>query len=404
MGDDPRRWLRARRGASARPALVLAVVAAAAVLALALSAPRADAHGEGTPTIRTLIDEIEPAPEGVRFQVLGNDVARLAATNRTDEDLLIESSQGEPFLRIGPRGTFANVSSPTWYASGNPDGIASAPDGVDLDGPPRWVKVSDEPEWTWFDHRLHPADLTLPQEAIEAQRTARLQDWTVSATLGDEELEVRGHVEYQPILGAIEPRILSSAQPTPQLQVAILRGRLPGLFLINLGPRPVTVLGSEGEPFARIGPRGVEVNVLSPTHFDDRLARGSVPSMPADADASPQWRKVASQPRYAWLDTRAQYTRNRPPRDIAEGGREVVLRRWDIPLEVAGRSIAVRGTTSWVPSGDAVAARRGGDGGLSAVIPLGGVGALALAGALALRWRRRGRADAAAERELERVG
>jgi hypothetical protein len=54
--------------------------------------------------------------------------------------------------------------------------------------------------------------------------------------------------------------------------------------------------------------------------------------------------------------------------------------------------------------GDAVAARRGGDGGLSAVIPLGGIGALALAGALALRLRRRGRAHAATERELERVG
>lgn len=391
--------------------LVAAVALAAAALALLPAA--VSAHGEAPPTIRTLIDEVEGAPEGVRFEVLGNDVARLAATNRTDEDLLIEATEGEPFLRIGPRGTFANVNSLTWYASGNPDGIASPPADVESDvgGAPRWVKVSDEPEWTWFDHRLHPADLELPQEALEGQRTARLQDWSVPATLGGEELEVRGHVEYQPILGAIEPRIVSSPQPTPQVQVAILRGRLPGLFLINLGQRPVTVLGREGEPFARIGPDGVEVNVRSPTHFDDRLARGSVPAVPADPDAPPRWRRVERQPRYAWLDTRALYERGRPPQDIAEGGRETVLRRWTVPLEVGGRRVDVRGTTSWVPSREAVVARREGDGGLSAVIPLGAIGVLALFGALALRLRRRDRREAGAaagtpetDRELERVG
>lgn len=382
--------------------LLAAVAVAAAALALLPAA--AGAHGEATPTIRTLIDEVEGAPDGVRFEVLGNDVARLAATNRTDEDLFIESSQGEAFLRIGPRGTFANVSSLTWYASGNPDGIASPPRGIEAgpDAAPRWEKVSDEPEWTWFDHRLHPADLELPAEAVDAQRTARLQDWRVPGTLGDAELEVRGHVEYQPILGAVEPQIVSSTQPLPQVQIAILRGRLPGLFLINLGQRPVTVLGKEGEPFARIGPDGVEVNLLSPTHFDDRLARGSVPAVPADPDAAPRWRRVERQARYAWLDTRALYERGRPPREIAEGGRETVLRRWTVPLQAGGRRVDVRGTTSWMPSREAVVARREGDGGLSAVIPLGAVGALALTGALALRLRRRDRVRGDA-REPEHV-
>lgn len=386
---------------AARSLIALAI--AAAVLAFPAGAA---AHGEATPTIRTLIDEVDGAPDGVRFEVLGNDVARLAATNRTDEDLLIESSQGEPFLRIGPRGTFANVNSLTWYASGNPDGIASPPPGVDADpgAAPRWEKVSDEPEWTWFDHRLHPADLELPQEAVDGQRTARLQDWRVPGTLGGEELEVRGHVEYQPILGAIEPRLVSSAQPLPQVQVAILRGRLPGLFLINLGQRPVTVLGKEGEPFARIGPDGVEVNLRSPTYFDDRLARGSVPELPADADAAPRWRRVERQARFAWLDTRALYERGRPPQEIAEGGREVVLRNWTVPLQAGGRRVDLRGTTSWIPTGEAVAARREGDGGLGTVVPLGAAGALALFGALALRLRRRDRAEGTEERDLERVG
>ena len=55
---------------------------------------------------------------------------------------------------------------------------------------------------------------------------------------------------------------------------------------MNAGTEPVTVLGKEGEPFARIGPRGVEVNERSPTHVDDQVAKGEIAAASQGAAAA----------------------------------------------------------------------------------------------------------------------
>jgi len=360
------------------------------LLLLAGGAATAGAHGESSPTIQTLVDEVDPGVEGLEFRVVRGRSARLAALNRTGQDLVILGRGDRPFLRIGPRGVYADVNSLDWYRSGNPDGIATPPPEARIGGPPRFEPVVARSSFAWFDHRLHPGTVRVPREALEAQRTARLDDWTVPARLGDEQLEVRGHVEYRPLLGAVGAELLSSSEPLPGVQVTLLQGPLPGFFLLNLGDRPVTVIGKEGEPFVRIGPRGVEVNLRSPTHLDDQFARGETPPVSADAGAPPRWRRMAPDARYAWLDTRALYARQRPPRQVAEGGRRVVLKRWAIPLEAGANRVELRGATSWLPSAESVR-REGsglGGGGLAAVAAAA-VFLVALLAAVALRRRAR---------------
>lgn len=328
--------------------------------------------------------------------------ARLAATNDTGKDLEVLGVDGEPFLRIGPSGTFANVSHIDWYRSGNPDGQATPPPQADIGGEPTYERVSEESEWAWFDHRLHPGTVQVSPEAQKAQRTARLDEWTVPARLGGDDVAVRGHVEFRPLLGAVVPELVSSAQVTPDVQVTLLAGRLPGLLLVNTGGEPVTVIGREGEPFARIGADGVEVNLNSATHTEDQVAKGTIAASRASVDldpsATPRWRRVGEQNSYAWLDTRASYPRERPPRKVAEGRSRVLLQEWSVPLRTSTRSVEVKGKTSWVPFKQTLASRPEGGGGSATWLAVGAGGAL-LAGVGAVTLRRR-RVSAEPEREL----
>lgn len=362
-----------------------------AAAVLAVGGAQAHAHGETSPTIQTLVDEIEPEISGVEFSVLPGPAARLVAENRTAETLEVLGRDDRPFLRIGPGGVRADVNSIDWYRSGNPDGIATTPRGVRLTGPPRWEHVSTRLSWAWFDHRLHPGTVQVPPEAVEAQRTARLDDWTVPTRLGDRLVEVRGHVEYRPLLGAISPELESPSALTGSVQVSLLRGRLPGLLLVNTGKRLVTVFGREGEPFARIGPHGVEVNEHSPTHVDDQVAKGEIVAASAgggDASAAPRWKRVSGASSYAWLETRALYPGQRPPREISEGRERVVLEEWVVPLDTRDGRVEIRGNTSWVPFRTTASAASGAPQGALGWLAAGG-GAVLLALGAAVGVRRR---------------
>lgn len=85
-------------------------VAATALLTGALPA---SAHG-ADPSIRTVLDRIEPEVPGVTIQGVASVSAELVAENTTPTELVALAETGEPFLRIGPEGVLSNVASPTW--------------------------------------------------------------------------------------------------------------------------------------------------------------------------------------------------------------------------------------------------------------------------------------------------
>jgi hypothetical protein len=349
----------------------------------------AHAHGEGSPFIRAVVEEVTPAVPGLSVTTTRAPVTLLQVRNDSAQELEILSDRGEPFLRIGRGGVFANARSADWYASGNPDGVFRVPRGR-LGGPPRWVKVSAEPGWSWFDHRLHPrAQVSLPP-ATERQ-TVRLFGWTVPARLGGRPGSIKGRVEWRPVYGGLLATLLSRPDPRTGVTAEVAPGRIPALFVTNAGPRPVTVLGRAGEPFARIGARrGAEVNLRSPTFADSERLSGHSPTTVADPRAKPRWRQVDDSPQYAWLDTRARYGPDQPPDELLRRKTPTVLTTWTVPLEIGSERFELRGKTSWFPTEPPGTPP---DSGVSTVdlvlIGLAGLGVAAAVGVAVLRLRRR---------------
>ena len=86
---------------------------------------------------------------------------------------------------------------------------------------------------------------------------------------------------------------------------------------------------------------------------------------------------------------RARYPRSAPPDSVTDGTSRRLLDRWQVPIEVGGRRVALRGTTTWVPLPQIAAkAPEDVDRGQATELGVGGLGLLAaLGGAMVLRRR-----------------
>ncbi len=139
------------------------------------------------------------------------------------------------------------------------------------------------------------------------------------------------------------------------MQVDVLQGRLPGLFVANPSNRPLTVLGRDQEPFLRFGEKGAEVNVSSRTHVDDRQARG-IPAGPPSA--TPRW-EVLGGSTHNWLDARLRYPRETPPQAALRSSEPTVVDGWVVPVVVGGQRTSLTGDIWWVPAAEVATSRSG---------------------------------------------
>jgi hypothetical protein len=321
----------------------------ALVLAIGIAAIAPAGAHTSDPTIVTRIDAVEPHPDGVTIEVRAGVADQLLAVNTTPTPLTILATGGEPFLRIGQHQVEANLASPDWYLSNSPLGLARIPGTATPRAAPRWLVVARSGSWGWFDHRLHPVIRPLTPELRNARAAVRLGDWSVPFTYGATPGRVTGHVEYRPVLGAFRSRV----EHVPDgVEVDVLDGRVPGLFLRWRGSGTLTVGGIAGEPFARLTPTTAEVNAASETWQDDQRLRGTAPTAAADP-ARPQWRVTGTAPRLTWLDRRLAYAPGVPPDAVLRSRRVTTMVEWDVPVNVAGRAEHVTGTTTWVPSATA---------------------------------------------------
>lgn len=363
-------------GLCSRPVHRAAAVLAVAGLLLGPTAP-AQAHS-ADPRVRTTLDEVMPRlPDAVVVQVQASLSAQLVADNPTPTPLEVIGVDGRPFLRLSSNGVEADLTHPDFLTTSSPSG--AVPPGTSGDRPARWARISTGTSWGWFDHRLHPGDLTAPPDE---QREARLASWTVPLRYGRTAVEARGEVTFAPLLGSF---VVAADPARAPLQVQALPGRLPGLFLSNPQRLPLTVLGRDGEPFLRFGPAGVEVNTASRTHVEDRQARGE-PAGPPSPD--PAFEVVdPTGTSYTWLDARLRYPDELPPADVLAAGEPAVVERWEVPVQGAA---ALTGEVRWEPEAAAAAAREqasdDGAGYLPAVL---GVGALGVLGGAVVVIRRR---------------
>ena len=125
--------------------------------------------------------------------------------------------------------------------------------------------------------------------------------------------------------------------------------------LVNTSPVTITVLGYDGEPYLRIGPRGTEENARSAAAYLNRTldSRSTVPDSAADpavARASPDWRSLSSEPIWRWHDHRTHWMESTPPPPVrAEPDRPHEIARWQLDFLYGQTPVAVTGRLVWVP-------------------------------------------------------
>jgi hypothetical protein len=323
------------------PALVLAWLAGAGV------AP-APAH-EGIPGLTNVLDAVEPSLPAVSIQVVASVADQLVVANPTATPLVVLADSGEPFLQIDGSGVEANESSPSWYQSNDPTGTEPVPPDAAPDRPPRWVRISSDASWGWFDHRLHAVAVAAPPPAKRGV-AVRLADWVIPMRYGGESVRVVGHRQYRIPAGFLTARVADS-HPIPGLRVGVLGGSVPALFLSDDGDVTVTMIGQAGEPLARFGPSGAEVNEASPTWRLTAESYGQAPDGLVGPAVTPRWRRIDTVARLSWLEPRARYGPGEPPQSIQRRSGPTVVVRWRLPLVVgAGTRVQIAGETLWMPT------------------------------------------------------
>jgi hypothetical protein len=316
-------------------------VLAGALLALAgvllapagvLLAPGIAAAHEGDPNIDTVIVGLRPALSGVAVDVVQNIVPALSLSNTSSGEVDVLDRSGIPFLRIGPRGAEGNLGAVAFYRSAAPSGAARIPASVAAGrARTRWVLLSRRPAWAWYDDRV--PNITTAPAVVRARTTpSALAGFTVALRRGAQRAVAQGEVEYVPPRAVPVAQLASPMNPAPGVTVALLAGRSPDLYVQNTGRQTVTVLGQQGEPFAQIGPHGVQVNLRSPIHAADATARGQTPETSANPAARPLWHHVSGGAAYDWLDPR--------PR---------LQSHWSVPLLIGSQRFAITGTLSTSP-------------------------------------------------------
>jgi hypothetical protein len=175
-------------------------VAAVALLAVLAAAPVAIAH-EGNPNFLSQVEEITPPTDGVTVEVLNRD-DRLLLHNTSDEDVVIEGYDEEPYARIRADGTVeVNTRSPAYYTNEDRFANVDVPDDVDGSGPPRWKEIAGTGRFEWHDHRFHWMGKTTPPQVKDESVRTKVFDWKVPVEIGGKRGSIGGTLFWTPLPG-----------------------------------------------------------------------------------------------------------------------------------------------------------------------------------------------------------
>jgi hypothetical protein len=125
----------------------------------------------------------------------------------------------------------------------------------------------------------------------------------------------------------------------PGVRVRLIEGG--GRLELTSTRATVVVLGYEDEPYLRIGPRGVEENLRSPSTYVNRsLTSRAEPPASADAKAAPRWHRTSTGSTARWHDHRTHYMGTPLPDRVTP---------WQITFVLGGDRHTVSGALVHVP-------------------------------------------------------
>ena len=353
---EPRSYRCRSRGARTAPTtrlwrIVVSVAWVASAVTFVFSAEASPASAHQVPAgVRSVFDKVVPSVPSIQVNVVFSLAEQLVVLNPTATPLEILGNDGVPFIRVSSAGVDANLASPDWYETRNPGGIVELPPGTAAGASPRFVKVSSEPSWGWFDHRLHPASTyKIPSGA---SGHIRLAAWSIPMRYADQALAAEGHVEFVRLTGRLVPAFLPFPKelPAKDLTMQPSAGRVPSVFAEWKGSQTLTLLDGTDRPFIRLSPKGAEVDEASPTWALTAEANGN-----ATADdmlgngGTPRWKSVDTEPRITWLEPRAAFPQEEPDPEIVRAAKPAVVADWVVPAKIDDTPIELAGTTTWEP-------------------------------------------------------
>jgi hypothetical protein len=181
-----------------------------------------------------------------------------------------------------------------------------------------------------------------------------------------------------------QSKVLSVRPEVAGLAVTVVDGD-DRLRIANETGTELVVLGYDGEPYLRIGERGVYRNERSPAAYlnRDRFARVAVP-LRADPAAEPVWRRLSRRPVWQWHDHRIQWMGAGPPTQVREAPRKThAIFDWRVPARLGERAVTVAGRLDYVPPEE-----NGSSWAVVALVAITGAAAVLALGLLLLRLRR----------------
>lgn len=331
----------------------VALVLALGAVAL-LGAGPAVAH-EAAPTVRAVIDAVAPRITGLEVTLAVSVATQIDVTNSGPDPIVFLDPEGRPFLRVSRGGVEADVGLASWYLLNDPAGRVPDDGRVrdDADAGPVWTPIANTNSWGWFDHRIHPGLVAVPAEVGEAEGSVDLAEWSIPFVVGEgttlQDGEVRGRIVHAPQRGTFRTDLVG-ALPA-DVEVGVLQGRVPGLFIRNTSGRDL-VIDHDQTPFLRFLADGrVQANERSPRWWDHARTSTAtpLPAVAEDAGAEPAWVDVATSGTFSVLLPAAAY-------DLAEP-----VERLGEEQTVAAATLLVAGPddpqpievqTTWVPSDD----------------------------------------------------
>jgi hypothetical protein len=126
---------------------------------------------------------------------------RLRLTNTTAHDAIVLGYDGEPYLRVGPRGVFENVRSPAVYInkSLNLTNAPAPPKSADPNAAPVWRRIGGGDSVTWHDHSAHYMGTQNPPAVQRDPSVRRVIDrYTVKLTWNGEDVVAKGRIIWVP--------------------------------------------------------------------------------------------------------------------------------------------------------------------------------------------------------------
>jgi len=190
------------RSGGARALRAVARCLALGIAIVVAGATPASAHGVGgiQPTnYRTTVGSVTPEVRGISVRAvdLGN---RLELENDTAHDVTVLGYDREPYLRVGPRGTFENVRSPAVYLNRSASTVPQKlPATADAAATPEWRRVSSSTSARWHDHRAHWMGTSDPPAVARDPGASHLvQRFVIRLRYEGRTLSVRGAVRWEP--------------------------------------------------------------------------------------------------------------------------------------------------------------------------------------------------------------